>query len=316
MKAAAFIMCGGLFADNDPSLDHVRGAMDALANARRSDLPVLAVVSHRSSRTDGVQFLTELGLINQVLDPTSQASLITPKSGRRILLRAGGSANQLTESSDMSVVIVPFGVDTIETLDYATHADLIIDARSSLPNFDLSAIPPIVRPGHAAPSVNGGTVSGFTLVDVENRRTSNPTFVEIEAIQSLRISIDCNDPGKEKLAPRINRAIIPSLGKADLLYIALSGSVSRDDWHTVNPRKLITSAAAVGTLVRLDLSNLLVDRPIAARKHRSSFLVHARRIADAMIASTDEIAEQRAISSARTHVSSTTRTREAVEATT
>lgn len=315
MNAAAFIMCGGLFADNDPSLDHVRGAMAALAHARRSGLPVLAVVSRRSSRTDGVQFLTELGLINQVLDPTSQAQSITTESGQRILLRAGSSASRSVEASDTNIAIVPFGVDTTEPLDYATHADLIVDARSSWPSFDLDGIPSIVKPGHAAPSTNGESVSGFTLIDMQNRGISNATFVEIEAIRSLQIPIDCNNLGKEKLASRITHAIAPSVGETDLLHLVLSGSVSRDNWHTVNPKKLITSAAAVGTLICLDLSNLLVDRLPSARKDRSSFLVHARRVADAMSASTDEISEQHAISSARTHVSSTTRAHDALEVT-
>jgi len=315
MNAAAFIMCGGLFADNDPSLDHVRGAMAALAPARRSDLPVLAVVSRRSSRTDGVQFLTELGLINQVLDPTSQAQSITTESGQRILLRAGSSASQSLEASDTNIAIVPFGVDTTEPLDYAIHADLIVDARSSWPNFDLDGMPSIVKPGHAAPSINGGSVSGFALIDVQNRGISNAAFVEIEAVQSLQIPIDCNDLGKEQLASRITHAIAPSVGKTDLLHLVLSGSVSRDNWHTVNHKKLITSAAAVGTLICLDLSSLLVDRPPSARKDRSSFLVHARRIADAMSASTDESSEQHAISSARTQVSSTTRAHDALDVT-
>ena len=103
------------------------------------------------------------------------------------------------------------------------------------------------------------------------------------------------------------------LGKAPILHLELAGSVSRENWHTANPRKLVTAAAAVGTLVRLDLSKLLVDHPIAARRDRSSFLVHARRIADAMTSSTEDVAEQRAISLARNHVSATSRAHNTLE---
>ena len=151
------------------------------------------------------------------------------------------------------------------------------------------------------------------MVDIENRRASNATFVEIEAVGSVQLQIDCNDLGQEKLATQINRSIAPILGKAPILHLELSGSVARDNWHTVNPRKIVTAAAAVGTLLRLDLSKLLVDHPIAARRDRSSFLVHARRIADAMTSSTEDVAEQRAISSARNHVSSTSRAHHTLE---
>ena len=316
MKASAFIMCGGLFADDNPSLDHVRGAMAALANARRSDLPVLAAVSRRSLRTDGVQFLTELGLITHVLDQTSQAASIKTENGQNILFRTGSSANRLIEppEPDVSVEILPLGLDTTSPLDYAGQTDLIVDARSSTPDFDLGTAPSKIRPGHAAPSLNVGAVSGFTVVDIENRRISNATFVEIEAVRSVQIQIDCNAPGQENLATQINRSIAPMLGKASILNLELSGSTSRDNWHTVNPRKLVTAAAAVGTLIRMDLSKLLVDHPIAARKDRSSFLVHARQIADAMTSSTEDPVEQHAISSARTHVSSTARAHDPLEA--
>lgn len=313
MKASAFVMCGGLFADDNPSLDHVRGAMAALANARRSNLPVLAVVNRRSLRTDGVQFLTELGLITHVLDQTSPEASINTENGQNILFRTGGSANRVSEPPDVSVGILPLGVDATVSLDYAGQTDLLIDARSSPPNFDLGAIPPKINPGHTVPSLNVESVSGFTVVDIENRRISDTTFVEIEAVRSVQIQIDCNDLGQENLATQINRSIAPMLGKAPILHLELAGSVSRENWHTANPRKLVTAAAAVGTLVRLDLSKLLVDHPIAARRDRSSFLVHARRIADAMTSSTEDVAEQRAISSARNHVSATSRAHNTLE---
>lgn len=313
MKASAFVMCGGLFADDNPSLDHVRGAMAALANARRSDLPVLAVVNRRSLRTDGVQFLTELGLITHVLDRTSPEASINTENGQNILFRTVGSANRIIEPPAVSVGILPLGVDATVSLDDAGQTDLLIDARSSSPNFDLGAIPPKINPGHGVPSLNVEAVSGFTVVDIENRRASNATFVEIEAVGSVQLQIDCNDLGQEKLATQINRSIAPILGKAPILHLELSGSVARDNWHTVNPRKIVTAAAAVGTLLRLDLSKLLVDHPIAARRDRSSFLVHARRIADAMTSSTEDVAEQRAISSARNHVSSTSRAHHTLE---
>ncbi|HCU72767.1 MAG TPA: hypothetical protein DGO43_03025 [Chloroflexi bacterium] len=316
MRASAFVICGGLFADDNPSLDHVRGAMAALANAQRADLPVLAAVSRRSLRTDGVQFLTEIGLITHVLDQTSQEASINTNTGQNILFRLGSSATQLIEPPDVNVGILPLGLDATVSLDYVRQTDLLIDARSPSPNFDLGTIPSNIQLGHAAPSLNVEAVSGFTVVEIENHRASKATFVEIEAVRSIQIDIDCNDLGQETLATQINRSIAPVLGKASILHLVLSGSVSRDNWHTVNPRKLVTAAAAEETLVRLDLSGLLVNHPIAAKRHRSSFLVHTRRIADVMASSTEDIAEQRAISSARNHVSATVRAHDSLEAST
>ncbi len=295
----AIVIIGPLFAEFEPSLEHVRGSIKALEIARQAHIPVIVVHDQLTHQADGIHFLCELGYVESSIH-TQHSNSVVAAVGRLTIAIRLGTSGRTDSKADLTIGVISANADAATLMARIDLSDdLLIDARASSPRQRTIGTTPVIEPGRAGPPVYGDLLTGFTILDLENAHLTNMTFAELKGLKIEQVVLNTGEQASEQLSTQVARKIEPCIGATQMLYAELRGPISRSDWHALDPSNLISWAANQGTLLQLNILGLDVDPSEAHQRERPSFLVSSRRVADQLATAATNDADRVAIAEAR-----------------
>ena len=295
----AIVIIGPLFAEFEPSLEHVRSSIKAFELARKAHIPVIVVHDQFTHQDDGIDFLCDLGYVEPSVHTQHSNSIVAVVGRLTVAIRLGTSG--LTDSkADLTIGVISSNADAARLMARIDRSDdLLIDARTSSPGHSTIGTTPIIEPGRAGPPVYEHQITGFTILDLENEHVTNMAFSELKGIKIEKVVLEIDQQASEQLTTQVARKLEPYIGTCHMLYVELRGPISRSDWHALDPSNLISWSANQDTLLQLNILGLDVDPSEAHQRERPSFLVSSRRAADQLATAATNDADRVAIAEAR-----------------